>query len=54
MTDFPEYDTEKVNIIFSEWINNKIADPITFRDHRHTSAITGTISEEVKIPWADN
>ena len=54
MTDFPKYDTKLSNKVIETWVGHKIQDPMTFRDQRHRSPSTGTLSSEVKIPWASN
>lgn len=42
LTDFPQYDTDGACQVIEDWCNNKINDPMTFRDQVHTSVITGT------------
>lgn len=54
LTDFPQYDTDGACQVIEDWCNNKINDPMTFRDQVHTSVITGTKGLENAKPWKYN
>jgi len=54
LTDFPKYDTDGACQVIEDWCNNKINDPMTFRDQLHTSVVTGTKCLPIKKTWKDN
>ena len=54
LTDFPKYDTDGACQVIEDWCNNKINDPMTFRDQIHTSVVTGTKCLPIKKTWKDN
>jgi len=52
-TDYPEFDTAGANQAFFEWKKLKKADIMTFRDHGHKSALTGTMAPAHHTPWKE-
>lgn len=51
LTDYPSVDVGAVNRLFKEWLLNKNQDIMTFRDHVHKSAVTGTVGRVPQKPW---
>lgn len=51
MTDYPTIDTDLMTKTFFEWVTNKNANIMTFRDQQHTSAWSGVTSAKLQTPW---
>ena len=51
MTDYPDYDIEKMVNIFMDWGKNKYKDVMTFRDKQHKSIFSGIKGKDVKKTW---
>jgi trimethylamine monooxygenase len=50
-TDYPSFDIEGVVQCFLEWEHNKHENIMTFRDHAHTSLMTGNKAPVHHTPW---
>ena len=50
-TDYPAFDIEGVVQVFMEWEHHKHENIMTFRDHAHTSVMTGTTAPVHHTPW---
>ena len=48
------WDTNETNKVCYQWLDNKAANIMTFRDQKYTSAITKVESLAVKKPWLEN
>jgi len=53
LTDYPEFDCAGANQAFFEWKKLKKKDIMTFRNHGHKSALTGTMAPAHHTPWKD-
>jgi len=53
MTDYPEFDCKGADQAFYEWKKYKKKGIMEFRDHGHTSALTGTLAPEHHTVWKD-
>lgn len=49
-----KWDTEITNANFFQWMENKVANIMTFRDKTFKSANTGVESLPTKLPWFEN
>ena len=52
-TDYPTFDLEGACNAFKEWKGNKKKGIMTFRNHGHTSVLTGTMAPKHHTPWKD-
>ncbi len=52
-TDYPDFDTALVNKMFKDWKKHKKQSIIGYRDHGHTSPVTGTVAPVHHTHWAD-
>jgi trimethylamine monooxygenase len=52
-TDYPGFDVEAANQAFFEWKKNKKKGIMEFRNHGHTSPLTGTMAPAHHTPWND-
>ena len=53
LTDYPEFDCAGANQAFFEWKKLKKKDIMTFRNHGHKSALTGTMAPAHHTSWKD-
>ncbi len=51
-TDYPDFNTPLVNQMFYAWKKHKKQSIIGYRDHGHTSPVTGTVAPAHHTPWA--
>ncbi len=51
-TDYPDFNTPLVNRMFHDWKKHKKQSIIAYRDHNHTSPVTGTVAPMHHTPWA--
>ena len=52
-TDYPDFDTPLVNKMFKDWKKHKKESIINYRDHGHTSPLTGTVAPVHHTAWED-
>ena len=52
-TDYPTFDIEAANQAFIEWKGHKKKGIMTFRDHGHTSPMTGTLAPAHHTSWVE-
>ena len=52
-TDYPSFDVDGANEAFFQWKKYKKEDIMTFRNHGHKSALTGSMAPEHHTPWKD-
>ena len=52
-TDYPDFNTPLVNKMFYDWKKHKKQSIIGYRDHGHTSPLTGTVSPIHHTRWED-
>lgn len=50
-TDYPSFDLDAVSQLFKDWMRNKQADILGYRDAVHRSVITGTLSDKHHTRW---
>jgi len=53
LTDYPHFDCAGANQAFFEWKKYKKENIMTFRNHGHKSALTGTMAPDHHTPWRD-
>ena len=52
-TDYPDFNTPLVNHMFYDWKKHKKQSIIGYRDHGHTSPLTGTVAPIHHTRWED-
>ena len=52
-TDYPDFNTPLVNKMFKDWKKHKKQSIIGYRDHGHTSPLTGTVAPIHHTQWED-
>ena len=52
-TDYPDFNTPLVNKMFKDWKKHKKQSIIGYRDHGHTSPLTGTVAPVHHTSWVD-
>ena len=52
-TDYPDFNTPLVNQMFYDWKKHKKQSIIGYRDHGHTSPLTGTVAPIHNTRWED-
>ena len=52
-TDYPDFNTPLVNKIFKDWKKHKKQSIIDYRDHGHTSPLTGTVAPVHHTSWVE-
>jgi len=52
-TDYPSFDTELIDREFKSWKKHKKESIIGYRNHAHTSPVTGSVSPLHHTDWAD-
>ena len=52
-TDYPDFNTPLVNRMFYDWKKHKKQSIIGYRDHGHTSPLTGTVAPVHHTSWED-
>ncbi len=50
-TDYPDFNTPLVSKMFKDWKGHKKKSIIGYRDHGHTSPLTGTVAPIHHTPW---
>ncbi len=53
LSDYPEFDVDKVGEMFKEWLIDKETDILTYRDKTFPSVVTGTLAAEHHTEWMD-
>lgn len=53
LSDYPDFNTDKVAKMFKEWLQDKEENILTYRDKVFTSVVTGTKAEEHHTEWMD-
>jgi len=53
LSDYPEFNLDKVGEMFKEWLQDKDDNILTYRDKTYTSVVTGTQAEEHHTDWMD-
>lgn len=51
LTDYPEFNLDKVGEMFKTWLKDKEVDILTYRDKVFTSVMDGTKAEKHHTPW---
>ena len=52
-TDYPDFNTPLINKMFKDWKKHKKYSIIGYRDHGHTSPLTGTLAPVHHTSWED-
>lgn len=52
-TDYPDFNTPLVNQMFKNWKKHKKQSILNYRDHGHTSPLTGTMAPAHHTPWVE-
>jgi len=52
-TDYPDFNIPMVNQMFKDWKNHKKLSIIGYRDHGHTSPLTGNPSPKHHTSWVE-
>ena len=52
-TDYPDFNTPLVNKMFKDWKKHKKQSIIDYRDHGHTSPLTGTVAPVHHTSWVE-
>src|SRR5699024_6691419 len=53
LSDYPDFNTDKVANMFKEWLQDKEENILTYRDKIFTSVVTGTQAAEHHTDWMD-
>jgi len=53
MTDYPEFNVDKVGEMFKQWLQDKEDNILTYRDKTFRSVVTGTMAAEHHTEWMD-
>jgi trimethylamine monooxygenase len=51
LTDYPEFDLDAVSALFKQWMRDKQADILGYRDSIHRSVMTGTLAARHHTRW---
>jgi trimethylamine monooxygenase len=51
LTDYPEFDLDAVSALFKQWMRDKQADILGYRDNIHRSVMTGTLATRHHTRW---
>src|SRR5690554_6534551 len=53
LSDYPEFNIDKVGEMFKEWLRDKDENILTYRDKTFQSVVTGTMAAEHHTEWMD-
>lgn len=53
LSDYPEFNIDKVAAMFKEWLSDKEENILTYRDKTYRSVVTGTMAAEHHTEWMD-
>ncbi|MEO8773055.1 MAG: NAD(P)/FAD-dependent oxidoreductase [Gelidibacter sp.] len=53
LSDYPDFNVDKVGVMFKEWLNDKDENILTYRDKTFQSVVTGTKAETHHTEWMD-
>ncbi|MDN6280707.1 MAG: NAD(P)/FAD-dependent oxidoreductase [Psychroflexus sp.] len=53
LSDYPEFNVDKVGAMFKEWLKDKEENILTYRDKTYKSVVTGTQAVEHHTEWMD-
>ncbi|MEO6682395.1 MAG: NAD(P)/FAD-dependent oxidoreductase [Ginsengibacter sp.] len=53
LSDYPDFNVDKVGEMFKEWLMDKEANILTYRDKTFPSVVTGTMAAEHHTEWMD-
>lgn len=53
LSDYPDFNTDKIANMFKEWLQDKEENILTYRDKIFTSVVTGTQAAEHHTDWMD-
>lgn len=53
LTDYPDFNVDKVAEMFKEWLKDKEEDILTYRDKTYRSVVTGTMAAEHHTEWME-
>ena len=53
LSDYPDFNVDKVAQMFKEWLIDKETDILTYRDKTYPSVVTGTMAAEHHTEWMD-
>lgn len=53
LTDYPPFDLDRVAELFKQWLKDKEADILCYRDKTYRSVITGTMAQKHHTDWMD-
>lgn len=53
LSDYPDFNLDKVADMFKEWLNDKDENILTYRDKTFQSVVTGTVAAEHHTEWMD-
>ena len=53
LSDYPDFNVDKVAVMFKEWLKDKDEDILTYRDKTFQSVVTGTTAETHHTEWMD-
>ncbi|TYB78504.1 NAD(P)-binding domain-containing protein [Bizionia myxarmorum] len=53
LSDYPDFNVDKVAVMFKEWLEDKEEDILTYRDKTYQSVVTGTMAEVHHTDWMD-
>lgn len=50
-TDYPDFAVEQQGELFKQWLQDKEADIMTFREQSYASTVTGTVATQLPATW---
>jgi trimethylamine monooxygenase len=53
LSDYPDFNVDKVAEMFKSWLNDKDENILTYRDKTYQSVVTGTMAAEHHTEWMD-
>lgn len=53
LSDYPDFNIDKVATMFKDWLKDKEIDILTYRDKKFRSVVTGTMAAEHHTEWMD-
>ena len=53
ISDYPDFNVDKVGVMFKEWLKDKDENILTYRDKTFQSVVTGTHAEVHHTEWMD-
>lgn len=53
LSDYPDFNVDKVGEMFKEWLIDKESDILTYRDKTFSSVVSGTMAAEHHTEWMD-